>query len=83
MFFVSTMATIVGLFVLVIHNAWLYEVTSQSPTFPMTKLEAKCLDIKSRLQVIHYRNLERKVQTNYNDTRIHAGSATFRSTTTY
>ena len=83
MFFISTLTAIVGLFVLVIHNAWLYEVTSEYPTFPMTKLEAKCLDIKSRLQVIHYRNLEREVQANYDDTRIHADSATFRSTTTY
>ncbi len=65
MFFVSTMATIVGLFVLVIHNAWLYEVTCEYPNIPMTKLEAKCMDIKSRLQEIKYRNIQREVQVNY------------------
>ena len=65
MFFVSTMATIVGLFVLVIHNAWLYEVTSEYPNIPMTKVEAKCMDIKSRLQEIKYRNMQREVQANY------------------
>ena len=65
MFFTSTMATIVGLFVLVIYNTWLYEVTSTTPTFPMTKLEAKCMDIKSRLQEIKHRNLQREVQANY------------------
>ena len=65
MFFVSTMATIVGLFVLVIHNAWLYEVTSEYPNIPMTKVEAKCMDIKSRLQEIKYRNMQREAQENY------------------
>ena len=65
MFFISTMATIVGLFVLVIHNAWLYEVTSEYPSIPMTKIEAKCMDIKSRLQEIKYRNIQREVQANY------------------
>ena len=65
MFFVSTMATIVGLFVLVIHNAWLYEVTSEYPSIPMTKVEAKCMDIKSRLQEIKYRNMQREAQENY------------------
>ena len=59
------MATIVGLFVLVIHNAWLYEVTSEYPSIPMTKIEAKCMDIKSRLQEIKYRNIQREVQQNY------------------
>ena len=78
MFFIGTMATIGGLFVLVIHNAWLYEVTSEYPSIPMTKLEAKCMDIKSRLQEIKYRNIQREVQSNYNDTRIHAGGVTFR-----
>jgi hypothetical protein len=65
MFFVSTMVTIVGLFVLVIHNAWLYEVTSEYPSIPMTKVEAKCMDIKSRLQEIKYRNMQREAQENY------------------
>ena len=65
MFFVSTMVTIVGLFVLVIHNAWLYEATSEYPSIPMTKIEAKCMDIKSRLQEIKYRNIQREVQSNY------------------
>ena len=67
MFFTSTMATIGGLFVLVIYNTWLYEVTSTTPTFPMTKLEAKCMDIKSRLQEIHYRRevQENNVSNNY------------------
>ena len=65
MFFVSTMVTIVGLFVLVIHNAWLYEATSEYPSIPMTKIEAKCMDIKSRLQEIKYRNMQREVQQNY------------------
>ena len=65
MFFVSTMVTIVGLFVLVIHNAWLYEATSEYPSIPMTKIEAKCMDIKSRLQEIKYRNMQREAQENY------------------
>ena len=65
MFFASTMATIVGLFALVIHNAWLYEVTCEYPSIPMTKVEAKCMDIKSRLQEIKYRNMQREVQENY------------------
>ena len=65
MFFIGTMTTIGGLFVLVLHNAWLYEVTSEYPNIPMTKLEAKCMDIKSRLQEIKYRNIQREVQSNY------------------
>ena len=65
MFFVSTMVTIVGLFVLMLYNVWLYEVTSEYPSIPMTKLEAKCMDIKSRLQEIKYRNMQREAQENY------------------
>ena len=65
MFFVSTMVTIVGLFVLMLYNVWLYEVTSEYPSIPMTKIEAKCIDIKSRLQEIKYRNMQREVQENY------------------
>lgn len=65
MFFISTIVTIVGLFALVIHNAWLYEATSEYPSIPMTKIEAKCIDIKSRLQEIKYRNMQREVQENY------------------
>jgi len=65
MFFIGTMATIGGLFVLVLHNAWLYEVTSEYPNIPMTKVEAKCMDIRSRLQEIKHRNLQREVQANY------------------
>jgi len=65
MFFIGTMATIGGLFVLVLHNAWLYEVTSEYPNIPMTKVEAKCMDIKSRLQEIKYRNMQREAQENY------------------
>jgi len=83
MFFVSTMITIGGLFALIIHNAWLYEVTSEYPSIPMTKIEAKCIDIKSRLQEIKYRNIQREVQANYNDTRIHASGVTFRDEATY
>ena len=65
MFGMFTMATIVGLFVLMLYNVWLYEVTSEYPSIPMTKLEAKCMDIKSRLQEIKYRNIQREVQLNY------------------
>ena len=65
MFFIGTMATIGGLVVLVLHNAWLYEVTSQYPNIPMTKLEAKSMDIKSRLSDVHNRRLQREVQLNY------------------
>lgn len=65
MFFIGTMATIGGLFVLVLHNAWLYEVTSEYPNIPMTKVEAKCMDIRSRLQEIKHRNLQREVPANY------------------
>ena len=78
MFGMFTITTIVGLFVLMLYNVWLYEVTSEYPSIPMTKLEAKCMDIKSRLQEIKYRNIQREVQSNYNDTRIHAGGVTFR-----
>ena len=77
------MITIGGLFALIIHNAWLYEVTSEYPSIPMTKIEAKCIDIKSRLQEIKYRNIQREVQANYNDTRIHASGVTFRDQATY
>ena len=55
MFGIFTILIIVGLFILILYNAWLYEVTSTTPTFPMTKLEAKSMDIKSRLQEIKYR----------------------------
>jgi hypothetical protein len=65
MFFIGTMATIGGLFVLVLHNAWLYEVTSEYPNIPMTKLEAKSMDIKSRLSDVRNRRLQREVQLNY------------------
>jgi len=61
MFGIFTISIIVGLFILILYNAWLYEVTSTTPTFPMTKLEAKSMDIKSRLQEIKYR---REVQEN-------------------
>mgnify|MGYP001195332014 CR=1 FL=1 len=65
MFFTGTMATIGGLIVLVIYNVWLYEVTSEYPNIPMTKLEAKCMDIKSRLSHVNNRRLQREVQANY------------------
>ena len=61
MFGIFTISIIVGLFILILYNAWLYEVTSTTPTFPMTKLEAKSMDIKSRLQEIKHR---REVQEN-------------------
>jgi hypothetical protein len=67
MFGIFTISIIVGLFILILYNAWLYEVTSTTPTFPMTKLEAKCMDIKSRLQEIKYRRevQEYNVGNNY------------------
>ena len=65
MFGIITILVIIGLFVLMLHNVWLYEVTAEYPNIPMTKLEAKCMDIKSRLQEIKYRNIQREVQLNY------------------
>ncbi len=65
MFGIITILVIIGLFVLMLHNVWLYEVTAEYPSIPMTKLEAKCMDIKSRLQEIKYRNIQREVQANY------------------
>lgn len=67
MFGIFTILIIVGLFILILYNAWLYEVTSTTPTFPMTKLEAKSMDIKSRLQEIKYRRevQEYNVGNNY------------------
>ncbi len=65
MFGIITILVIIGLFVLMLHNVWLYEVTAEYPNIPMTKLEAKCMDIKSRLQEIKYRNIQREVQANY------------------
>jgi hypothetical protein len=67
MFGIFTISIIVGLFILILYNAWLYEVTSTTPTFPMTKLEAKSMDIKSRLQEIKYRRevQEYNVGNNY------------------
>ena len=73
MFFVSTMTAIGGLFVLMLHNVHLYEVTSEYPSIPLTKLEVKCLEIKGKLREINYRRLQREVQENY-DTRIHVGN---------
>jgi len=64
-FGIITILVIIGLFVLMLHNVWLYEVTAEYPSIPMTKLEAKCMDIKSRLQEIKYRNIQREVQANY------------------
>jgi len=64
-FGIITILVIIGLFVLILHNVWLYEVTAEYPNIPMTKLEAKCMDIKSRLQEIKYRNIQREVQANY------------------
>jgi hypothetical protein len=64
-FGIITILVIIGLFVLMLHNVWLYEVTAEYPNIPMTKLEAKCMDIKSRLQEIKYRNIQREVQANY------------------
>ncbi len=67
MFGIFTILIIVGLFILILYNAWLYEVTSTTPTFPMTKLEAKSMDIKNRLQEIKYRRevQEYNVGNNY------------------
>jgi uncharacterized protein YpmB len=67
MFGIFTILIIVGLFILILYNAWLYEVTSTTPTFPMTKLEAKSMDIKSRLQEIKHRRevQEYNVGNNY------------------
>jgi hypothetical protein len=67
MFGIFTISIIVGLFILILYNAWLYEVTSTTPTFPMTKLEAKSMDIKSRLQEIKHRRevQEYNVGNNY------------------
>jgi len=64
-FGIITILVIIGLFVLMLHNVWLYEVTAEYPSIPITKLEAKCMDIKSRLQEIKYRNIQREVQANY------------------
>lgn len=83
MFGIITILVIIGLFVLMLHNVWLYEVTAEYPNIPMTKIEAKCIDIKSRLQEIKHRDIMREAQQNYDDTRIHASGVTFRSTTTY
>ena len=65
MFGIITILVIIGLFVLMLHNVWLYEVTAEYPNIPMTKLEAKSMDIKSRLSDVRNRRLQREVQLNY------------------
>ena len=78
MFFIIFISSMLATVILILYNAWLSDWALNTPSFPMTKVEAKCMDIKSRLQEIKYRNIQREVQSNYNDTRIHAGGVTFR-----
>jgi len=61
------------LIVLLIYTAAAYDNSLYVPSFPMTELEAKTLDIKSR--ITEQKNKLLVEETSNYDTRIHAGSS--------
>ena len=65
MFFIIFISSMLATVILILYNAWLSDWALNTPSFPMTKVEAKCMDIKSRLQEIKYRNMQREAQENY------------------
>jgi hypothetical protein len=60
----------VSLIVLLVYTAIAHDNSLNVPSFPMTQLEAKTLDIKGRISDQRNRLL---IEENSNDTRIYAG----------
>lgn len=60
----------IGYSILIIILLYIANLVVYVPSFPMTKLEAKTLDIKSRIQAQKNKLVE---ETSNYDTRIHAG----------
>lgn len=60
----------VSLIVLLVYTAIAHDNSLNVPSFPMTQLEAKTLDIKGRISDQRNRLL---IEANSNDTRIYAG----------
>ena len=60
----------VSLIVLLVYTAIAHDNSLNVPSFPMTQLEAKTLDIKGRISDQKNRLL---IEANSNDTRIYAG----------
>ena len=58
------------LIVILIYTAAAYDNSLNVPSFPMTRLEAKTLDIKGRISDQKNRLV---IEANSNDTRIYAG----------
>ena len=61
------------LIVLLIYTAAAYDNSLHVPSFPMTKLEAKTLELKSR--ILDQQNKLLVEETSNDGTRIHAGSS--------
>ena len=63
----------IGYSILIIIVLYVANLVVYVPSIPMTKLEAKTLDIKSRIQAQKNKLVE---ETSNYDTRIHAGGVT-------
>ena len=72
MFFIIFISSMLVTVILILHNAWLSDWALNTPSFPMTKLEAKTLDLKSRIQAQQYKLVEEK---SHDGTRIHTDSS--------
>ena len=70
---IASIICIVLLIVLLIYTAAAYDNSLYVPSFPMTPLEAKTLDIKSR--ITKQKNKLLVEETSNDGTRIHAGSS--------
>jgi len=62
----------IGYSILIIILLYIANLVVYVPSFPMTRLEAKTLDIKSRIQAQKNKLVEEK---SHDGTRIHAGSS--------
>jgi len=67
---IAFITCMVSLIVLLVYTAIAHDNSLNVPSIPMTKLEAKTLDMKSRIQAQKNKLVE---ETSNYDTRIHAG----------
>jgi hypothetical protein len=67
---IAFITCMVSLIVLLVYTAIAHDNSLNVPSFPMTQLEAKTLDIKGRISDQKNRLL---IEANSNDTRIYAG----------
>ena len=67
---IAFITCMVSLIVLLVYTAIAHDNSLNVPSFPMTQLEAKTLDIKGRISDQKNRLL---IEANSNDTRIYVG----------